>query len=499
MMINIRPGKRFFVLATAAIFVVGAYLFVSRMNAHTGFPLDDAWIYQTYARNLVQYHAWVYQPGQITGGATGPLWVFVLAIGYFLGIPALIWTSFAGAVLLITAGMLAARVFDRFRIAGEDVGTIAGLLIILEWHYVWAAVSGMETLLFVCLIILIFLLLIKRKKSLWNWAVVGFFIAVSVWVRPDGLTLLGPACFVAGIFPEKTKGKAAAIANLLLGFGVGFAVYLLFNFQLSGTWWPNTFYAKQAEYSVLLNVPFWQRFFRQLSLPVTGAGLLLLPGFVGSVFFGFRTRRWEIIAMFLWVLGFLGIYAYRLPVVYQHGRYAFPVIVIYDLLGFLGTVLWVNRQKKKAGLIFAKSWMLSFGIILLAFLWLGGKAYCRDVAVIDTEMVRTAYWLKKHTPSDAIIAVHDIGAIGFYSDRKIVDLAGLISPDIIPVIRDEAGIAAYLDKKSADYIVTFPGWYQQLVKNRKAVYCTESRFAPELGGENMCVYRWGGNNAINPY
>ncbi|MGV8018322.1 MAG: hypothetical protein AB2L26_09125 [Ignavibacteria bacterium] len=40
-------------------------------------------------------------------------------------------------------------------------------------------------------------------------------------------------------------------------------------------------------------------------------------------------------------------------------------------------------------------------------------------------------WIKENTKPEDIIATHDVGAIGYYSDRKIVDVAGLITPELI--------------------------------------------------------------------
>jgi len=104
--------------------------------------------------------------------------------------------------------------------------------------------------------------------------------------------------------------------------------------------------------------------------------------------------------------------------------------------------------------------------------------------------VETAAWLNKNTPNDALIAVHDIGAIGYFADRKLVDLAGLISPEVVPFIRDEQELANYMNTREVDYLVTFPGWYPLLTQEVERVYESTGKFSPKAGGENMTVYRW---------
>ena len=71
----------------------------------------------------------------------------------------------------------------------------------------------------------------------------------------------------------------------------------------------------------------------------------------------------------------------------------------------------------------------------------------------------------------------------------------LISPEVIPFIRDEARLAEYLDQRQAQYLVTFPEWYPYLVQVAlteagPAVFATDTVYPPLSRGENMTVYRW---------
>ena len=199
-----------------------------------------------------------------------------------------------------------------------------------------------------------------------------------------------------------------------------------------------------------------------------------------------------LLAMFLWWLGYTVIYALRLPVTYQHGRYLMPAMPVFFLLGLLGTVWLLSdlplAQKWRRRLRFAVA--LTIAGVTLSFYALGARSYSNDVAIIQTEMVQTAHWVAQNTPPDALVAAHDIGALGYYADRQLVDLAGLISPEVIPFIRDETRLVAYLDERQVDYLVTFPGWYPQLIQNRPLLYTTGGLSAPAQGGENMAVYRW---------
>ena len=84
------------ILAVAVIIGAGIYLFASAFIYHIGFPLDDSWIHQTYARNLALYGQWAFQLGHPYAGSTAPLWTFLLAIGFWLGLAPYFWTYLLG-------------------------------------------------------------------------------------------------------------------------------------------------------------------------------------------------------------------------------------------------------------------------------------------------------------------------------------------------------------------------------------------------------------------
>jgi hypothetical protein len=79
-------------------------------------------------------------------------------------------------------------------------------------------------------------------------------------------------------------------------------------------------------------------------------------------------------------------------------------------------------------------------LLLGCFLW-GARFYADDVSFIEEEMVATAKWIAANTPADAVIAAHDIGALGYFDRHRILDLAGLVSPEVVPFIRDETRLA----------------------------------------------------------
>lgn len=278
--------------------------------------------------------------------------------------------------------------------------------------------------------------------------------------------------------------------DLALGFILLFAPYLAFNQALAGAWWPNTFFAKQAEYAILRQQPLMLRLLQQAELPLIGVGIVLLPGFIYRLALAIRRREWAVLAGAIWFLGYLGLYAWRLPVTYQHGRYVIPAMPVYLLWSFVGAVEWIDlHAAQMLRRVVGRAWAIMIAAILLGFWFLGARSYAMDVGFIESQMVETAQWVNRNTPVNSLIAVHDIGAMGFFGKRNLVDMAGLVSPDVIPFIRDEIHLSQYLNHQEVDYLVTFPNWYPQLVQGRQKLYCgPQNKYL--AGMEPMCVYLW---------
>ncbi len=487
--------RTFVILAILSAFSLGGYLLFSHMFLRIGFPLDDAWIHQTYARNLALRGEWAFLPGQPSGGSTGPLWGFLLSLGYAFGLGPYTWTFFLGWLILFASGTSGVWIFRHLCPERKGWSIWAGALLVLEWHLVWAAGSGMETLLFAlfAMIVLGGLIIIEEGNilSMWIWLGIGALMGSSVWLRPEGVTLLAPVGLYIFVLRLPWRKMIASLLLIGIGFLILFAPYLLFNYQLAGTWWPTTFFAKQAEYSFLDQVPFWDRWLDQAVLPLIGVGALLLPGFVGNLVEAAKQRRWGVLLSGLWMVGYTIMYAWRLPVTYQHGRYLIPMMPIYFLWGLAGLARIVQPNLPELLLrVLNRAWIFTTAAILLAFWWIGAQAYARDVAVIESEMVTMAHWVVENTPHDALIATHDIGALGYYADRPLIDLAGLISPEVIPLLWDGERLGYYLNTQGADYLVTFPGWYPTLTAPLTPIFQTDSPYSRDLGGENMAIYQW---------
>lgn len=475
------------ILAAAVTLSAAIYLIASKFTYDIGFPLDDSWIHQTYARNLALRGEWAFRPGIPSAGSTSPLWSMLLAIGFILHLSPYIWTYLLGGLALFGLAVFCEWAARQIITAYRPRFPFIGLFFAFEWHLVWAAMSGMETLLHGLLMTVALVLLMKNSR---RYLTFGLLTGLAVWIRPDGLTLLGPVLMVILFVEKDNPARVRALVRYLIGFGALFVPYLFFNLAVGGAPMPNTFYAKQAEYAAWQTKPILERLGKMLLQLLIGPGLALIPGVVIWLVLSIKRRAWGSLAALIWCAGYLWLYVSRLPV-YQHGRYLMPALPIFFMFGLLGFLEFAYSKMFKRYHWFVQTlWQAGIVAVTCLFIILGARSYAQDVAVIESEMVLTAKWSSENLPADALIAAHDIGALGYFDYHELIDLAGLVSPDVVPFIRDEPRLALYLNERGADYLIAFPGFYPALAQIAEKVYVTNSSFAPGFGEENMTVFRW---------
>ncbi len=504
-----QPDLLIALLAGVSVLV---YVVAAAIMDRVGFPLDDAWIHQTYARNLARHGEWAFVPGQTSTASTSPLYTLLLAVGYILHIPFFAWTFALGMVTLAGAGWLGRRLAA---ILFPDLPALwTGLAMVLAWHLVWAASSGMETMLFCTLSLLVVWMAWRGmawREMAWRGqnsellspsalASRGFWFGLAgaalTLTRPEGLGLVGLAAG-AVLVSQPRRNWLAWGGGVAAGWLLGAAPYIAWNYHISGDFLPSTASAKQAEYAVYLKLPLWKRYWRLLLPVIAGGQFLLLPGVAMALITlvkEHKDRRILLLMLpFAWIFVHLSAYALRLPVSYQHGRYVIPILPHLLLYGVGGTLQIVRAGRfGPVQRVLSRSLALSAALTMVGFWILGARIYGTDVRIINTEMVDTARWIEDNLPSDQLLAVHDIGALGYYAPRPILDLAGLVSPEVVPIIRDHDAIMRLMCQRHVHYMMAFSDQLPVPADDPRLgempLFTTHARFAPAAGGSNMAVY-----------
>ncbi|GAB4508929.1 MAG: hypothetical protein OHK0046_02850 [Anaerolineae bacterium] len=465
-----------------------------------GFPLDDSWIHQVYGRNLGERGEWAFIPGEPSGASTSPLYTVLLAVGYALNVPYVFWTHLLGVLALASTAMLGARLVRLWVPDVPWLAWIAGLALLLTWHLVWAAASGMETMLFCALTLLLIWLAARASLTAADGLAFGAASALAIATRPEGALLAG----LCGLMVLVVHRQAVLqwCMGVVIGFAVFIAPYLLLNLELTGGLLPTTAAAKQAQHAPLLALPLLDRLV-DLQLPViVGGQVFLLPG----ALYATTRRRPFLLLPLLWAAGLILLYALRLPAAYQHGRYVMPVLPGLVVLGTVGTyyllhaALWrsIGQRLGEAaagvlGRVITRTLLLSTALTFVYFgVLLGPTIYRQDVRIIEEEMVASAEWIAANLPPEDLLAIHDIGAVGYFAPRPMLDVAGLVTEEVVPLIGDADGLWALIQARDARYLMAFPDQIPGHDPDDPRLcflYQTPGMASTQVGGPKMVIYR----------
>lgn len=410
-------------LAIAAPVVLLGWFFLQeehRIAGQWGYALDDSWIYAQMARNLATGHGFAFNPGESVAGATGPLYTFILGF-FYLVFREVIWSGKVFGVLCqIGAGLAIYSTMLALLPGKRILAVLAALLVVTSPPLLWGMLSGMEIPLYLLLASAGLAFYVRSRPLL---AVLAW--SVGVWVRPDGLFLLALGLVAP---PREALRRLAVAAPVLLAF-------FGFNYAIGGTWMPQTVGAKAhfgislgyrtwnmlREWGALWGIPY--RPTDQLEEPVVFLILLL----VGAVL---TIRRWPILAAY--AIGFpIALSLFREHSA-SHKRYILYVIPFAMILSVVAVDFlsgWIARTWASV-----RAHVVAPAIVAGCLVWQAAyiphkaEVYGWNVQNINKMQRLLGEFVHLVTQPGEKVATNDIGAIGYFGERYVVDLMGLISP-----------------------------------------------------------------------
>ncbi len=411
---------------------------------------DDSFIHFQFAKHLVQGKGFSFNAGEPTYGATSPLWVLLLALaGKVLPIavsapvdpsamPALAWAAKAYGLVFHLAAIVA-LVFLGKRLGWDD-RTSLGLGVLLgaqAWALRWA-LSAMETPLaaaFVALALYGLAGVLIRGKPAWA---AGIALGLAALARPECYLLAAIAVVSVWMGAEK---RARRTLEILVGLAVVVVPWLLTAWRWFHTLLPNTAAAKAGAVLKpgLLVAAFHAVFQVELvadALPLACFVLVLAFGNRSNALPAARGRRFFWLACAAWP--FLLVLSFALEGVQVVSRYLVPATPCVLLLG-MASFRWVAAHN------FPRRYGLALAVFLAAFVVQNGvftalvsapssRAHTRG---LHASLVSVGIWARDHTPPGTFFAVADIGAFGYYSERRVLDLYGLVTPELAPIVARE--------------------------------------------------------------
>jgi hypothetical protein len=427
----------------------------------SGYPLDDAWIHQLAARTLVRTGTLGIDPAVYGSGASSLLWALVLAAGEALHLPPPGFSFAINTLLFLLSGqvLLALLLADG---VPRGRALIMAVAFGVAPNFVWFTLSGMEAMLLVA----------SSLLTLWAWLgdstgqrrLAGVFLLLVATTRPEGLALAALLVLL-----RRPRGRAEWVslaAPSAIGMGTAAAISLvrgapLLPATLGGRRWmwlgPLEGLSGLDRAGLLL-----LQWLDRLAELTVGTSAPWVGWLVAGVFFigvsaGVRgTRQRGLVG---WTALHLSVYLCLLPAFGHAGRYQ-PLVPPLFLMFAAAGALELGRLSSLRWAVLRGTWPSRIGLAALVaclvvgpgsvlLVWQRGHAdSVWHVHHTEVEMGRHL----RHLPADARIASFDIGGIGYFSERKIIELGGLTSDDIVPALW--AGtVGARLEQAKVNYLV----------------------------------------------
>lgn len=465
-------------LVTGAIYLIGYH-----------WAYDDPFITYRYAQNIAHGLGMVYNPAQRVLSTTSPLFAIFLAAGSFLWSDLPHLANLSGAFSLALGGLFLFDLAHAWKT--PEVGWVG--LILYPANPLLVSTLGSEVPLYLAFCLGAFAFYARKR-----YLPAAVLSGLAVLTRPDGVlvpVLLGIDYLVRQRDNIPWKAILAFLAITL--------PWLAFAWIYFGSPLPVTLGAKQHQGSLVISQGFIPGFINLLESYARiwpywlAAGLCLLGIFTLFAY----ARRW--LLFFSWTLLYFAAYA-SLGVSSYFWYYA-PLVPGFAVAAGLGITILTRtipgQTPKTAGPPGKLSWKLPGWIsraaaaaLLTAIFLAQGKELLQLRSQVNPKVriyQAAGEWLEANTPPNAAVGTQEVGIIGYYSQRPMVDFAGLIQPEVATQLTpnttyDDAALWA-VQHYHPGYLILQEGGFPVLQQGYARQNC---RMIKSLDGK---PYRYPGN------
>lgn len=448
---------------------------VLRRTPSFGFPLDDAYIYLTYAKQFGRAQPFTYFPGGgYSAGSTSVLWPMVIAPFWTLGARghALVWVSYT-----LCAALYAATSVGCYRLVreigggpgGAIAGGIAAAITIAIAPFAWCALSGMEVAFASALLVGTLILLVRCPREGAPPRLLAVCLAATSLSRPEATMIVVGIVGVA-VLSRLRKREWRAAAWWLTPL-IAPVLWVTANKLLAGNWFPNTGVAKSHFYLPGFDTTYWwsaittqtgkmlKGLFWDGASPLVWPRLFAAMWLVGAarVLWWARTERRWLVGVLLVTSPFVLIFA----VIASSGawsfhnyRYIAPAFPLFAITAARALVPF-----KLPSWLQPRAWLAIGGVaaaIFIALLWRAAlpgmrsdiELYAQNASDLNRQVVTLGHYIHTKLP-DSSIMFHDAGAIAYYGDTRVYDMLGLVT-------NYQAGIANHGPGARFEFLETMP-------------------------------------------
>ena len=421
------------VVLLAIVVRVGFFFFIS----------DDALITMRHSKNLIQGEGLQFNQGERVMGSSTPLFSILVA-GWGLVAPESMVSAGKAMGLVADVGVVLIIYFMAAATCGSYCAFIGACYYALNPLAAQWSVSGMETSVYVLLIIAA-LWLCEKRRSGWS----GLLAGGAVLARPDGLAVLGANAAYSILFIRRVPWRMLLMATVVV------VPWLVFSVVYFGQMVPQSVVGKTAQawpaYTTAMKESWGYLVTNPYRLPFT---VLAIVGVV----VGWRRRSCR--AVVIWSAAYIA--GFTLTRARMYAWYCVPVEMagaVFLAFGFSAIDTWATARS------IGRAWahrLLAVGRVAIIACMIGLSLFrvgiARQRLRLHTDYLNDTHramglWLHEDGQPDQKVAMGDIGYVGWFSGLHILDHAGLVSPDVL-ALKEKTGegfVAAFLSEYRPDY------------------------------------------------
>lgn len=428
-------------LTTAFVFfgicLVYILVMLSTTDNYFTYLLDDAYIHLAIAKNFALHGVWGVTKYAFSSSSSSPVFTFILSVLISIfGNHALIPLFFNILAAFLLIGFLT-KYYSLFFNQNKHI-IIASLFSLFFAVLHVQMVSGMEHVLQV-LMMVVNIYCFQRwftgglKNGLYAY---GFYFSILLLglIRFESMFYFTPLAFVFLLIKN--------VKNAVLVFLIGFAPIALFgwfNHGMSGHFFPNSVVIKGTlvDFSGNILVQIVDVILKKLLLNVTFYKIGLFPLLIGAslIYKDYRSglRFQDVILnnfLILVLSSTLILHCLfgEVRSIFRYEAYllvAFAMVLIPRLRSFFTRPLSTLKAEKIMGTL-----MLANIGLLIYKLWVAHILIVNGSANIYEQQIQSARFLNTYY-NDSKMVANDIGAITYFTDIRLLDLAGLGSMEMV--------------------------------------------------------------------
>jgi arabinofuranosyltransferase len=426
---------------TLGMFIILGCIF-TYLNLHE-YAIDDAWITYRYAFNLSTGHGFVYNEGERVLGTSTPLYTLILASAHIFGSDIPTASHVLGFVSMV--GTLLGVFLLGKQFGGIAVGLLAAMFLVFMHIFHSVAASGMETPFYMCAIVFSFYFFARERSF-----AASVCAAICLLIRLDGLAV-GFALLASFVWIEKRTPWKEMLLYLIVVLP-----WFAFSGLYFGSIIPNSVLAKRVH---------GETGFRSWMLEWLSSQWYSYVAFSGAILcFLSRELKRAAAALAIWSISY--ILAFSFSGLYGHTWYRSPLCIPLSIFSgvFVNRIAIVFSRSRRVrnAMIAALSVILIVPPLLPELSAMKNGSY--GVLRIEKTRFDAVNWIAQNIPKNAVIASGGIGQLGYVTGNYIVDMLGLVTPDVVRQSRSGAEnmMRFAVEKYKPDYVfqayVTVPGF-----------------------------------------